>query len=115
MAALEPSSLWLRNRRAGLGAPGPGEFDDVDVVVVGAGLAGLCTALQCAEAGASVAVVEAGVIAGRTTGHSTAKITALHGLIYADLARGKDRATAATHAAANQEGLIRLRDVVERL
>src|SRR4051812_46054384 len=111
----ETFSLWLRNRRARAGTPARGEFGDVDVVVVGAGLAGLCTALHCAEAGASVAVIEAGMIAGRTTGHSTAKITALHGLIYADLARGKGRATAATHAAANQEGLIRLRDVVDRL
>src|SRR4051812_16853051 len=111
----ETFSLWLRNRRARAGTPARGEFGDVDVVVVGAGLAGLCTALQCAEAGASVAVIEAGTIAGRTTGHSTAKITVLHGLIYADLAAGKDLATAATHAAANQEALIRLRDVVERL
>ena len=50
-----------------------------DVVVVGAGLAGLCTAWLCAESGRSVVVVEAGAVARRTTGHSTAKLTALHG------------------------------------
>jgi glycine/D-amino acid oxidase-like deaminating enzyme len=108
-------SLWLRDRQAPAVAPRRGRLVDVDVVVVGAGLAGLCTALRCADAGASVAVIEAGSVAGRTTGHSTAKITALHGLIYADLARGKDLATAATHAAANQEALLRVREVVERL
>src|SRR3954466_9262855 len=103
MTTVEPKSLWLRNRQDVAVAAGRGGLGDVDVVVVGAGLAGLSTALRCAEAGASVAIIEAGTIAGRTTGHSTAKIAALQGLIYADLARGKGLATAATHAAANQE------------
>src|SRR3954453_23708756 len=100
MTAVETKSLWLSHRQPGAVAPTRGRLADVDVVVVGGGLAGLCTVLSCAEAGASVAVIEAGMVAGRTTGHSTAKITALHGLIYADLARGKDLATAATHGAA---------------
>ncbi|MGE0511736.1 MAG: FAD-dependent oxidoreductase [Acidimicrobiia bacterium] len=46
---------------------------------MGAGMAGLCTAALCLDDGASVAVIEAGTSGGRTTGHSTAKLTALHG------------------------------------
>jgi glycine/D-amino acid oxidase-like deaminating enzyme/nitrite reductase/ring-hydroxylating ferredoxin subunit len=86
----------------------------VDVVVVGAGMAGLCTASLCLDAGASVAVIEAGAVGGRTTGHSTAKLTALHGLTYAALARGKGDEAAARYAAANVEALIRLRGLIEQ-
>ncbi|MCU1359901.1 MAG: FAD-dependent oxidoreductase, partial [Ilumatobacteraceae bacterium] len=115
MTSLEPSSLWLSQPvvpKAPNAAPRPAE---VDIVVVGAGLAGLCTALLCAESGRSVAVIDAGTIASRTTGRSTAKVTALHGLIYADLTRGKGAAVAAVHAAANQEALLRIRELVQRL
>jgi glycine/D-amino acid oxidase-like deaminating enzyme/nitrite reductase/ring-hydroxylating ferredoxin subunit len=87
----------------------------VDVAVIGAGLAGLCTALLCAEDGASVAVFEAGVIAGRTTGHSTAKLTALHSARYSALSRGKSTEAAAQYAAANAEAVRTMRDTIERL
>ena len=43
---------------------------DVDVCVVGAGLAGLTTALEIARGGWSVAVVEAGRIAGNASGQN---------------------------------------------
>jgi glycine/D-amino acid oxidase-like deaminating enzyme/nitrite reductase/ring-hydroxylating ferredoxin subunit len=108
----DPTSMWLTTatpdspllERAG-GPPGP----KVDVVVVGAGLAGLCTAVLCLQSGATVAVVEAGRVAGRTTGHSTAKLTALHGLTYAQLARGKGAEAAAAYAAANVDAMTKLR------
>ena len=87
----------------------------VDVVVVGAGLAGLCTAYQCHSDGASVAIIEAGEVGRRTTGHSTAKITALHGLIYDRLRRGKDLETAARYAAGNVDAVLRLRELIARL
>jgi glycine/D-amino acid oxidase-like deaminating enzyme len=67
---------------------------DWDAVVVGGGLAGLLTALRLAERGARVAVFEARSVAARTTGHSTAKVTALHGAIYHRLIDGKGLETA---------------------
>src|SRR5688572_21076327 len=72
MRGPETKSLWLdADADASIDSPVPAE---VDVVVVGAGLAGLCTALLCVQDGASVAVLEAGQVGGRTTGHSTAKL-----------------------------------------
>lgn len=55
---------------------------DVDVAVVGGGIAGLCTAWELTEAGLRVAVVEADRIAAGVTGYTTAKLSALHTLIY---------------------------------
>jgi glycine/D-amino acid oxidase-like deaminating enzyme len=58
---------------------------DVDVAVVGGGIAGLCTAWELVRAGRSVAVLEADRVAAGVTGHTTAKLTALHTLIYAEI------------------------------
>jgi len=85
------------------------------VVVIGAGLAGLCTALACAEDGATVAVLEAGAVGGRTTGHSTAKLTALHGDVYSRLRRGKGAEAAAVYASANAAAVRALGDTIGRL
>jgi glycine/D-amino acid oxidase-like deaminating enzyme/nitrite reductase/ring-hydroxylating ferredoxin subunit len=112
------SSLWLADTAHGGGAEGdvaPGGPVRADVVVVGAGLAGLCTALVLAEAGARVVVVEAGRFGQRTTGHTTAKVTALHGTIYSRLAKGKGADAAAAYAHANQTALRELAGIVSRL
>jgi glycine/D-amino acid oxidase-like deaminating enzyme/nitrite reductase/ring-hydroxylating ferredoxin subunit len=69
-----------------------------DSVVVGGGLAGVMTALRLTERGATVLLLEAGRIAGRTTGHSTAKVSALQGALYRQLIAGKGIDTAAVYA-----------------
>lgn len=114
----DKSSMWLADApsAAPTTPPSPGEpTGRVDVVVVGAGLAGLCTAMACVEDGASVVLLDAGRIAGRTTGHSTAKLTVLHGLVYDRLAREKGRETAAAYAASNVAALARLRNWISTL
>lgn len=110
-----PNSLWLDtadSTRPDLSCATPPS--NVDVVVVGGGLAGACTALLCARDGASVVVIEGGSIAGRTTGHSTAKLTALHGLTYDALVRGKGAESAASYAAANVKAVADLRSLLEQ-
>ncbi len=89
------------------GAFGPLESPiDVDVAVLGAGITGLTTALLLKQTGVRVAVVEAGRVSGATTGHTTAKVTAQHGLIYDTITSkfGRDGARAygeANYAAVN--------------
>ncbi|NGZ99742.1 FAD-dependent oxidoreductase [Nocardioides sp. W3-2-3] len=50
-----------------------------DVVVVGAGIAGLLTGLLLARGGRSVAVLEARRVGDGTTGHTTGKVSLLQG------------------------------------
>lgn len=67
-----------------------------DVLIVGGGLAGLLCAWRLQQAGIDYLLIEAERVFGRTSGHTTAKITAQHGLIYdkifrrygAEVARG---------------------------
>lgn len=92
--------------------PPPARFD---VVVVGGGLAGLSTALRLVEDGARVLVLEAAHLAARTTGNTTAKVTALHGAAYSRLTDSLGAEAAATYALANTEGLRALVGTVGRL
>lgn len=79
-------SIWWRE---GVTAPeGTGEPEGHhDVVVVGAGLTGLTTALLLAEAGRSVLLVEARHPGAVTTGRTTAKVSALQGTLLSRAAR----------------------------
>lgn len=56
-----------------------------EVLVIGAGLAGILTAWQLKQAGISCIIAEAGRIGSGVTRNTTAKITAQHGLIYDQL------------------------------
>jgi glycine/D-amino acid oxidase-like deaminating enzyme/nitrite reductase/ring-hydroxylating ferredoxin subunit len=79
---------------------------DVDVAVVGGGLVGLTTALLVRRAGVErVAVLEAGRLGGGTTGQTTGKVTAQHGLVYAHLVDRHGEEKARAYADANQAGV----------
>jgi glycine/D-amino acid oxidase-like deaminating enzyme/nitrite reductase/ring-hydroxylating ferredoxin subunit len=71
-----------------------------DVAVVGAGIAGVCAAWEIARTGRSVVLLEADRVVAGTTGNTTAKLTALHTLIYHQLASSFDGDTARQYAQA---------------
>lgn len=75
-----------------------------DVVVVGAGLTGLTTALLFARAGRTVAVVEARDIGAVATGNSTAKLSLLQGSRLATVLRHRSLPAAQAYVEANLEG-----------
>lgn len=99
-----PEPLWLadtpRPDRRGASLP-----ERVDVVVVGAGIAGLTTAALLARSGRGVAVLEAATVGAGTTGHTTAKVSTQHGLIYAQLTRDHGAEAAARYARAQVDAL----------
>lgn len=56
-----------------------------EIIVIGAGLAGLLTAWYLKEAGKQVLIPEADKVASGQTGRTTAKITSQHGIKYSTL------------------------------
>ncbi|MEU9187488.1 FAD-dependent oxidoreductase [Streptomyces sp. NPDC048484] len=106
----DQTSYWIGTAPPGDLHPPPAGDITVDVAVIGAGIAGLSTALELARAGRSVAVLEADRIATGVTGHTTAKLSALHTLVYERLRRtrgikaaklyGRSQSEAIRHAAA---------------
>ncbi|MBM7569899.1 FAD-dependent oxidoreductase [Aquibacillus albus] len=56
-----------------------------DIGIVGGGITGITTAYLLVKAGLKVALIDAGRLLNGTTGHTTAKVTAQHGLIYDEL------------------------------
>ncbi|MEU7051402.1 FAD-dependent oxidoreductase [Streptomyces eurythermus] len=107
-------SYWLHT------APGPDhpalDADlEVDVAVVGAGIAGLSTAHALARAGRRVAVLEAGRAAAGVTGYTTAKLTAQHTLVYDRLRRTRGPDGARLYARSQSEAIEHAAELVAEL
>src|SRR5918994_3165927 len=76
------TSLWLADRVQQAAHPSSVSSDydrNADVVVVGAGITGLTTAVLLARAGRNVLVLEAFTVGAGATGNTPAKISLLQG------------------------------------
>lgn len=107
-------SYWrapARTTTTATGAPP----SSVDVVVVGAGIAGLLISNELADRGHSVSVIESRIPGAGTTGASTAKVTVLHGSTYSQVRRHHGDRGASDYAAANLAGFRLLEAVVPEL
>lgn len=74
---------------------------DVDVAIVGGGIAGMTVALMLKRGGARVAVIEAARIASGVTGCTTAKVSALQATMYSTIAARHGAEAARTYAEAS--------------
>lgn len=92
--------------------PGAAAALDVDVAVIGGGIAGLTAALALKRAGRTVAVLEAARVGTGVTGNTTGKVTSLHRLAYTELAARHGEVAAATYGLANEAAIDHIAGVV---
>ena len=86
-----------------------------EILVIGGGIAGLLCTHFLREAGADCLLLEANTICGGTTGHTTAKITAQHGLVYHRLLRQKGESAARQYLEANLAALSAYRSLAQTI
>lgn len=90
------------------------ENSHYDVIVVGAGMAGLLTAYYLQEQGKKVLVLEAAEIASGQTERTTAKITSQHALKYTKLIKEVGAKKARLYARANEEAIKEYERLIQR-
>lgn len=88
---------------------------DVDVCVVGGGITGIISAYLAAKEGLKVALLEANQLLGGTTGYTTAKVTAQHGLIYDELITNLGKSKAKLYYEANKQAMQFIEETVNEL
>lgn len=104
------SSIWrketgeIKSRREESDA-GSLQQKNYDIIVIGAGMAGILTAYYLQETGKKVLVLEANTIGSGQTEGTTAKITSQHGLKYGKLLKNVGRKKAELYARANEEAI----------
>lgn len=86
-----------------------------DVCIIGAGIVGVTAAYKLAKDGVRVTVIEGSEILSGTTGFTTAKITAQHGVIYDTLIQTFGKTKAQQYYEANQHGLEQIKKWTETL
>lgn len=98
---MDNRSLWQKTAAPFPDFPPLRQDISCEAVVVGAGLAGILTAWMLQEQGADVVLLESGAPGQDATAHTTAKITAQHGLCYSGLISSLGKKKAAQYARAN--------------
>ena len=86
---------------------------NVEVAVIGGGMAGILIAFQLQRAGKQVVILEADRIGSGQTQNTTAKITSQHGLKYAALLRSVGEEKARQYAMANEAAIAEYRRIVQ--
>lgn len=108
-----PEAYWLQN--TGLSTyPKLQEDIDTEVAIIGGGMTGITSAYLLAKEGKKVVLLEAGRILNGTTGHTTAKLTAQHGLIYDELLSHFGKEQTQAYYQANAEAMKFVRDLVNQ-
>lgn len=99
-----PESFWMSST-TNIDYPVLDEDLKIDVAIVGGGITGILCAYWLNKEGVKTAVIEADRILQGTTGHTTAKITSQHGLIYNKIKTQISEEFARQYADANQTAI----------
>ncbi|MEN6317097.1 MAG: FAD-dependent oxidoreductase [Clostridiaceae bacterium] len=99
-----PQSYWMAST-PGTDYPVLDKDIKVDIAIIGGGFVGISTAYMFSKEGLKVVIIEADRILQGTTGHTTAKITSQHGLIYNKIKSQMSEEFAKQYADANETAI----------
>ncbi len=86
---------------------------ECDILVIGAGMAGLLTAYLLMKSGKEVVVIDAKITANGVTKNTTAKITSQHDLIYNSIIKEFGEDGARQYAKANELAIQKYKEIID--
>lgn len=86
---------------------------ECDIVVIGAGMAGILTAYMLKKSGKEIVVIDAKRIGSGVTKNTTAKITSQHDLIYHKLIKEFGEKSARQYAKANELAIQKYKEIID--
>ncbi|MDF2522967.1 MAG: dependent oxidoreductase, partial [Clostridiales bacterium] len=110
----QPQSFWMASTKIS-DYPSLEEDIKVDVAIIGGGITGISSAYLLSKEGLKVAIIEADRILKGTTGHTTAKITSQHGLIYNKIKSKMSEEFARQYADANETAIRKIEEISKEL
>lgn len=108
-----PEPYWIESTTTRTAYPSLAQNIEADVVVVGGGISGITSAYLLAQEGYKVVLLEAGQLLNGTTGHTTAKITAQHDLIYDEFIKNEGKEKASLYYKACDDALQFIKKTIE--
>lgn len=108
------NSFWLENINKIEGSGILENDTNADVCIIGAGICGLTTAYYLCKEGYRVIVIDKENIANGVTGHTTAKITSQHGLIYSYLSKEYGINFAKKYYEANEQAIKNIEEIIQK-
>lgn len=106
-------SYWQKTSKKRIGKAIQTDIS-TDIVIIGGGLSGVALAYQLRESPYQVIVLDKDEMGSHTSGHTTAKVTVLHGTLYQDIVEHYDIHQAYLYYQANQKALLEIRDIIRR-
>lgn len=107
-----PKSYWISST-GGTNYPVLNEDIKVDILIIGGGLVGISTAYLLEKEGFKMAILESNRIGQSTTGHTTAKITSQHNLIYNKIQNQLGMELAQQYAEANEYAIHKIKRIID--
>lgn len=105
------NSLWLKETKIEKFSNLEKDLE-TEVCIIGAGIFGVSTAYYLTQKGYKVVLIERDSIASKVTGHTTAKITSQHGLIYHYLLNQYGKDFAKKYYQANQSAVQEIENII---
>lgn len=107
------NSLWLIENSNVKNFDSLNDDISADVCIIGAGIFGLSCGYYLSNSGLNVVILDKSDIARKTTGHTTAKITSQHGLIYTYLVDTYGEQFAKDYLMANEEAIENIKNIID--
>lgn len=109
-----PQSYWIETAESTY-YPKLNEDINTNIAVIGGGISGIITSYLLSQSGHEVTLIEANKIIQGTTGHTTAKVTSQHGVIYNKMIKNHGIEMAKKYADSNEWAISFLEETVSKL